>query len=510
MRGVVKIVLLFIVFVISSYIIMKSIVIQSDDIGLNIAGFWCSEIGLSLNSSYCVSLLNSDHYIFIQSLSLSIFMLVVAIIVMHTEWRVAAAILGVVIMILMGIVNPKTFIESVSWDLILFLVGSMAFAGILRELGVFRYLAIQILRLSRFNAYILTAFITIVSFVLSAIVGEVTSIIYVVALIIELKRVLKIEIEPLIILSVLATNTGSVALPIGNPIGVYLLFAAGMSISTFIRYSLPLALINILALYGLYITIANRYLRRCQTLLENYKKSIEAYISSFYTEVYNAKAKRIYLGLLFLTIFVLTVSINDAIVHILSSILQIDISPHSFLSFIPYMYIVLSMMVVVPPEEIGIIIHKTVEWSSIVFFIMLFMLGHALLSTGAIIKMAYILTTISITTAVVLEIVVTISSTILSALLDNLSVVVAFTPMAILFSKSGLTDQLIYFALLFGGVFGGNYTPIGSTANIVALSLAEKKKIRISWRKWLKIALITTTVQIILSILWIYINNVYR
>ncbi|MEM4502640.1 MAG: ArsB/NhaD family transporter, partial [Ignisphaera sp.] len=176
----------------------------------------------------------------------------------------------------------------------------------------------------------------------------------------------------------------------------------------------------------------------------------------------------------------------------------------------PYMYIVLSMMVVVPPEEIGIIIHKTVEWSSIVFFIMLFMLGHALLSTGAIIKMAYILTTISITTAVVLEIVVTISSTILSALLDNLSVVVAFTPMAILFNKSGLTDQLIYFALLFGGVFGGNYTPIGSTANIVALSLAEKKKIRISWRKWLKIALITTTVQIILSILWIYINNVYR
>ena len=427
-------------------------------------------------------------------------------IVIHTEWRVAAAILGVAFLILLGVANPKTFIESVSWNLILFLVGSMTFAGILRELGVFRYVAIQILRLSKFNIYILIALISLLSFVLAAVVDEVTSIVYIVMLVFELRRILKISVTPLLVLTVLATNTGSTALPIGNPIGVYILFTSGMPVSMFIRYSLPLALLNLVILFLLFNTVGRGYLRECQTALSSYKKSVEAYISSYYTEVYNAKARRVFIGLVLLIAFVIMVSLNDLIVYALSKILGSEMDPHAFLTFIPYIYVVLSMITAIPPEEVATMVRRAVEWSSIVFFIMLFMLGHSLIYTGAMIKLAYIFSTIS-TASIALLAITLISSAMLSSILDNLSVIVAFTPIATVFNSIGVTNQLIYFALLFGGVFGGNYTPIGSTANIVAISLAEKRKISIPWRVWLSIALPITTVQIAVSLLWIYIAN---
>jgi len=151
------------------------------------------------------------------------------------------------------------------------------------------------------------------------------------------------------------------------------------------------------------------------------------------------------------------------------------------------------------------IMERAVEWPSIVFFIMLFMLSYALTYTGVMAKLAYAFSFITTAQAILLFIML-ISSSFLSSVLDNLSVVVAFTPIAILFKNIGLSNELIYFALLFGGVFGGNYTPIGSTANIIAISLAEKRKIRVSWKEWLRIAMPITSIQIAVSAIWIYIN----
>lgn len=503
----VKIVIVLATLLAASLLVMKFIVVKNDVIGLTLAKLWCSEVGIEVDTSTCISTINSQHYVIVQSLSLAIFLFVIAMTVMKTEWRVAAAILGVAILILTGVSNPKGFIEAVSWNLILFLIGSMVFAGILRELGVFRFLAIQILRVSKGSVYLLLFLISMLAFSLSAIVGEVTSIVYITMLVLELKKILRVDIEPLIILSVLTTNTGSSALPIGNPIGVYILFQSRLSVSQFNRYALPLAVINLLVLYILYIVVSRKYVDMLKEVVKKYINRVEAFITSFYTKIYNARATKIKIGVVLLILFALTVALNDPIVHILSRILGIDIDPHSFLTFIPYIYIVFSMFIAVPLEEISILVSRAVEWSSIVFFIMLFMLGYSLLHTGAMPKLAYALSTISTSPLALLTLMV-ISSATLSAVLDNLSVIVAFTPIAMLFVNAGLISSIIFFALLFGGVFGGNYTPIGSTANIVALSMAEKEKVKLSWRRWLSIALITTTTQIAIAVLWIIFNQI--
>ena len=217
----------------------------------------------------------------------------------------------------------------------------------------------------------------------------------------------------------------------------------------------------------------------------------------------DARTRRIRFGLSVLSVFIITVALNDYIVEFLSRLTGSEVNPHAFLSFIPYVFILL-LTLVVPMEEVSRLVEKSVEWSSILFFIFLFMLSHMLTYTGAMSKIAYLITRLASTSSFILVAAILFTSAGLSSLLDNLSLVVTLTPVAILLNQLGIARISLYFALLFGGVFGGNYTPVGSTANIVAVGLAEKRKIRITWGSWLKLALVSTTIQILVALLYLY------
>jgi Na+/H+ antiporter NhaD/arsenite permease-like protein len=90
----------------------------------------------------------------------------------------------------------------------------------------------------------------------------------------------------------------------------------------------------------------------------------------------------------------------------------------------------------------------------------------------------------------------------LSAVLDNLSLVVALTP-ALKLLTNVLGVRGLYWFLLFGGVFGGNLTPVGSTANIVAVSILERRARRsVSWGKWVRLAVPVVATQCAVALVW--------
>ncbi len=503
-----KMLLLFLVLLTISILIMNYIRIGNDIVGLKIVEMWLNERRNSSTSLNALDI-NSIQLVLEQSLSLTLFLFVITATIIKMELRVAVAILAISIIIFLGIVPPYNLVfKSIEWNLILFLIGSMTLAGLLREFGVFKQLAISIVKISKNNAYILIAMLSILAFIMSAVLGEVTSIIYITTLIIELYSILKIDITPLLIIAVLATNTGSVALPIGNPIGVYILFSTNMSMSTFIKYSLPLALINIVTLLLVIFITCRKYMYMLKNILKERRMYLQAYITQYYTSFNDTKKSYLNFGFLVIIIFTVAVVLNDRIVQLISYITQQSIDPHSFLAFIPYIFIALCFAKI-HPEEISKYIERAVEWPSLLFFICLFMLSYSLQYTGVIAKLVYVLTTLTTSAALLLPLVL-LSAAVLGAVLDNLSVIVAFTPIAILLNNLGLASSLIYFALLYGGVFSGNYTPIGSTANIIAISIAEKRNIKISWREWLKIAFLSTTIQLLVALSWLYLCLYYR
>jgi Na+/H+ antiporter NhaD/arsenite permease-like protein len=500
-----KVITVLLLLLLASVILMHFLHIGVDSIGLLIASQWCEDVGINASDIRCLEILNSDRMSLVQGISLALFLFVIALTVIKMEYRVAAAMLAMAVLIATGIALPQHIITTVSWNLILFLIGTMTLAGILRALGIFRYLALKMLELSKGRAVLLIVLLSLLSYVLAATLDEVTSIVYVSMLVLEIASAAHIDVVPLLMLCVLATNTGSSAMPIGNPIGVYLLFKTNMSMSMFIKTALPLSLANLALLLVVFIPLERGFIRALDESLKKFARRIEAYVTRYRIELRtgNSEARRMLLGLGVLLVFILTIAFNDFIVQELSKLYNTYIDPHAFLAFIPYLFIVM-LIGAISMEDISKFVEKAVEWPSILFFVFLFMLSHTLTCTGTMAKLAYAFSH-AVSSPLGLLSVMLLASATLSAVLDNLSVVVTFTPISMLFNQIGLANSLIYFALLFGGVFGGNYTPIGSTANIVAIGLAEKRKIKIAWGTWLRLALVTATLQIVIALLYLYI-----
>ncbi|MEM0281466.1 MAG: SLC13 family permease, partial [Desulfurococcus sp.] len=218
--------------------------------------------------------LDSEYADLTQAITLTIFFTVIVVTIIKMEWRVAAAISGIGILVMSAIVPPQDLVvKAIDWRLLLFLIGSMTLAGILRETGVFNRLAVSLLSKSRSSLGLLML-LGIFSAVLSMILGEVTSIIYAIMVILELKRVMRIDLKPLIIFTVLATNTGSVALPIGNPIGIYIAFTANIAVSEFIVKCLTLSLLELMVLVLLFKLVLRDYTKALDQELERSRELI--------------------------------------------------------------------------------------------------------------------------------------------------------------------------------------------------------------------------------------------
>jgi len=435
--------------------------------------------------------IDSPTAVFEGIVSLGLFLFTIAVIALDMRYRYFLALLAVSVIAFLGITPPQRLIESVDWALIVFLVGSMSFATILRKMGVFTYLAAHIVKYSRGSVYIFIILLSALAWFTAMVVDEVTSVVYIVMIILELGRLLKVETEDLVILAVLSTNAGSLALPVGNPIGVYVAFTSGFTAREFVRYALPLSLLCFIATLLIFAVFKVGYLRGLEKAITSRSDMLEAFITARVVDVPPKEKKARTYGFVLLIMFLVTVSLSPALAEVLSTVAGYHVDPNSLLALTPCLYIVLTLPVIGAPE-LGEVLAKGVEWPSITFFMFLFMLGYSLTWSGAMVKVAYATVTLSQSIYPgphTVLIVLLITSAILSAFLDNLSLVVALMPAVKLVAQIMVFKE-IYWSVLFGGVLGGNLTPVGSTANIVAVSIVERRrKARINWIKWLKISL---------------------
>lgn len=504
MRLALKVLVLVVTLFLFSYLLMSSSTVPRTTLGEEVIKFWCDVRG-NYTLATCEEMLSSPSGIYHQVLSFGLFLLVVGLTVTSMKLRYSAAFLSIALLVFAGVVPPQELISGVEWRLILFLVGSMTFAYILRKLRVFEYTALKILSLSGNSPYLLTIYLSLFAWFLALTVDEVTSIVYVIMLVLDIRKITKYDVRPLIILAVLATNTGSMALPVGNPIGIYMSYEAQLTVSEFLYRALPLSLVTLLVMTLASYAFLRNYLSRLSSKFS--KEGIEAIRTKSLADLTLRERRAIRYGIVLLIGFLIVIALNGPLSELISLISGSYVDPHSLLSFTPYVFILLSLTQI-RAEELEVFITRGVEWPSILFFIALFMLGHSLLWSGAAPKIAYLsISAVTSNSGInynFLNIVFLLLAATLSSVLDNLSVIVAMTPVAKIVSSLA-NSKSMFWALLYGGTLGGNYTPIGSTANIVALGMCERARINLNWSYWLRIALLTTTLQLVVSSLWSYI-----
>ena len=374
----------------------------------------------------------------------------------------------------------------VDWETIGLLIGMMIMVDILSKTGFFEWAAVQAYGKSGGSIWRLSFILCIITAVFSAFLDNVTTILLIVPVTIQISKVLQIKPVPLIIAEVMFSNVGGAATQIGDPpniiIGAQLsaqklnntpLAEQSIGFSDFIIHVAPAVLIIMIPTFWI--------LRKLEYEgLSGYRnKNLE--LLKLRYEIKDMDLLKKSGAILFLVI--LAFFAHSAFHHPLLSVATIALGG------------AVLMLLVTSPHSVEEQL-DSVEWTTIIFFAGLFIMIHGLEFMGLIDEIADLISE-SISRApeenrlMVAILLLLWVSAIASAFIDNIPYTATMVPVVIELASNpdlGLQNSLgpLAWALALGACLGGNGTIIGASANVVAAGLAEESGNDISFNRFFK------------------------
>jgi Na+/H+ antiporter NhaD/arsenite permease-like protein len=154
----------------------------------------------------------------------------------------------------------------------------------------------------------------------------------------------------------------------------------------------------------------------------------------------------------------------------------------------------------------SISLFKNLDWHTFFFLIGIFVLVGTLSQRGIVDDMANFIIKHAGGSAFIAFTIIIWLSVILSAFIDNIPYTIAMIPVAKLIAASlGVGPELFLFGLLIGTSLGGNITPIGASANVVAVGMLRKEKYNVSFGDFVKIGLPFTIAAVSVAYLFLWV-----
>ncbi len=419
-----------------------------------------------------------------QVLSVAVFALIVLGTLFFWSFRLAIAFLGVAALLICNVLNVPKFVESSSLEVILFLVGMMIVVGALRDLGFFTWIIQLIIGAKGMSGPRFIAVTSVTSALLACAVDEVTSILFMAVLIFQVCDTLKINPTPYLIISVMATNVGSAGTMLGNPVGIFIGTRAELTFHDFMIWSFPIMLVCLFATLGVVMLYFRREIRLFDERLQERKKR-ELGLGPKVKVAYG-RGLAVLLGTIGLV----------AVHHWIEE--QRGLETNTMLLMAPL--ISAGIIMIWRRHRARHYVEQEVDWWTLLFFMLLFAVAGTLEHTQVTDRMADgFVTHLGTDIRVLVPSVVAITA-IGSAFVDNVVFVAAFVPVVKQLAATDVHGMPLWWALLFGACFGGNITMIGSTANIVALGMLEKRyRGHIRFLEWLKVGLLAGVVSCVIA-----------
>jgi len=421
-----------------------------------------------------------------QALSIGIFSASILGTLFFWDFRLSFAFIGTSVLLMTKTIDLEHVIEFSSLEVILFLVGMMVIIGLLKDCGVFSWIVSLILRIPRLTGRKFVFSIAVISALLACTIDEVTSIIFMVVAVLEVCDYFEVNPVPFVIISVLATNIGSAATVLGNPIGILIASKSGLTFEDFIVKAFPLAAACLLVT----IFILLCWYRKPIKFLDEQMERLGA--NEILLRLISAPPeKNLKVSLGIFGVMLVFISLHHRME------IAWGLPPNTVLLVVPL--VASGLVMIWQHHKARKYIEKDVEWWTLLFFLLLFVQAGTLKYTGATVFIAkHMLQATGNNLNLLISSMLWVS-TIGSSILDNVVLVAAFIPIVQGFQSLNINLQPLWWALLFGGCLGGNITLIGSTANIVAIGIVEKeKRVKISFLTWfwvgLSVGLVTTLI----------------
>ena len=441
-----------------------------------------------------VARFNTEPWLTRQALTSAMFLGLVLGTLLFWRFRVAIAAVCLGTLLLLGVMDIEHAVHYMSLPTVIFIMAMMVLIKWLENLGIFRFVVLKVISRVGQSPVVLLIVLMIFSVLISGFAGEVSGILVTLGLAIEIARRTRTPILPYLLSLVFATNVGSALTLVGNPIGIYIAFAGGLTFETFLRWATPLA-----AVTGIAIAVTCVLLFRARL-----KSRSEAGISEAELSDSAANPQGIRLGFTVFAIVVLMIVLHaraETLLHLREGTLLMVV-PLAALAF-----------VVFTEQERGRqMIERGIDWWTLLFFMFLFANAACLEYTGVTTKMGYLLLEIAQRLPVTRwlgESGLTASTMILmlwgsgigSGFIDNMPIVATLVPIVKNLGAIGLPHaSILWWSLLFGGCLGGNMTMIGSSANLVAIGVYEKATGRqIRFREWIVTGTIVTVASLAIA-----------
>jgi len=399
------------------------------------------------------------------------------------EYRLGFMFIGSAIYLLVGAVSPEEFVRYASLDVILFLISMMIVVGMMKDAGLFDWLVTLILRIKNLTGRKLFVLLMFISAVFSSVMGEVASIMIMAVTIMEICDLLEVDPVPMIVCSVLATNLGSAATVLGNPVGILIASHSGLSFEDFLSNALPHATINLVIIIAFLLVYYRGYIRLITPRLKEYTGD-----KTFIRLISIPSDRKTMISICIFCTTIVLIALHKRFE------LFLNLTENTLLLMFPIL--AAGVVMIYRHERSRLYIEKEIEWPSIIFFMFLFAQAGVIHATGTAGTLAKNLFAFAGDTQT-LGALILFSSGLFSSVLDNVVAVATYIPLIKEFQTFGVPDNNLWWALLFGACFGGNITMIGSTANIVALGLLEKQlNIKVTFIEWFRIGFVVGVITL--------------
>ncbi|HEY8498884.1 MAG TPA: SLC13 family permease [Limnochordales bacterium] len=446
-----------------------------------------------------------------QILSVTVFSAFIVGTLLYWPFRLAFALLGVAILLAARLVDIPHLVEFASLDVILFLIGMMIVIGFLEERHFFEAVVERALPYVGGSAYTLLGAVMLMAFVSAALVDEVTSILFMSAIVLRIARRFQLNPVPYLIMTVFATNIGSAATVVGNPIGVLIALRAGLSFPDFLRWATPIALAALVVTVLLSFLYYRRPIAQLQRAVRSAGTvSVPHDVGAQETAAAGAQAQAdpvgredarpslVFPGLLFLG------TVAGLVLH-----KQIEHWMHleSNTMLVGVALAAAGIVLFVERQRARELVERRVDWWTLAFFLLLFASAGTLRYVGVTEHIARGMVAATGGSVPKLLVAITWSIGALTAVMDNVLAVASFIPIVGDLAAQGIPVQPLWWGMLFGGTILGNLTLIGSTANIVVLGLLERQERRaVGFMEWFWPGALTAIPSLVLATLLLYLQ----
>jgi Na+/H+ antiporter NhaD/arsenite permease-like protein len=413
------------------------------------------------------------------AIPITIFLVIYGIIISEKINRTAISLFGAIVMIILGILNQEQAIEHIDFNTIGLLVGMMIIVNILKRTGVFEYLAIRAAKKAKGDPWKILVLFAIITALSSAFLDNVTTILLIVPVTLVITDTLETNPIPFMFTEILIANIGGTATLIGDPPNIMIGSATGLGFVDFLVNLTPVVIVISFVVLFLLKLIYKDFLKAKD---ENKQKIMKM------DETITIKDTL----LLKKSLIVLFITILGFMVHA-----QFHLESATVALGGAALLLVISK---IDPEEILF----EVEWTTIFFFMGLFILVGSLVEVGVIDNLAKKMLELTKGNLFVTTLTILWVSAIASAFLDNIPFVATMIPLIKAMTASGQLDaNPLWWALALGACLGGNGTIIGASANVIVTGIMAREGRPVSFMSFMRIGFPMMIVSIIISTIYL-------